>query len=117
VTDMLTPVDTQLTPDQLERAIQVLTSKAIASSDPRESKEYAQAILAMAQAIVLLDPEVDTTGVPLEHHVDLERTRQDGALRLEQARQSAAAPTPSRRSVAVRRDAHGRATGYDVAEG
>lgn len=94
--------------NQALHAIEVMAGKAAGAESAAEAKDFGAASLAFAQMIVLLDPSRDATGVPLDHHVALEQQRQDGAARLERAKQQAAAPTPARRSLKVVRDGSGR---------
>jgi hypothetical protein len=79
-------------------AVQRCAEKASTAADTREAAEALKAALAGAQAIVVLDPTLSQSGVPLDHELALEQTRQDGMLALEQARAAAAAPTPAKQS-------------------
>lgn len=82
--------------DALLRAVRVMAENAATEDSAAEAKDYAAAALSLAQAIVVLDPNLTSDGVPLEHEVAMEQTRQDGQQRLERARQAAAAPTPGK---------------------
>lgn len=94
---------------------------AMATDSAGEAKDFAAACLSLAQAIVVLDPNLTSQGEPLDHQIALETARatgqlaieqQRGANALEQAKAAAAAPTPAR-SVRVKRDAQGRAQSYE----
>jgi hypothetical protein len=77
-------------------AVQRCAEKASTAADTREAAEALKAALAGAQAIIVLDPGLNQQGVPLDHELALEQTRQDGMLALEQARAAAAAPSPAK---------------------
>lgn len=109
----------------LLNALEQLATKAAGATDTREQHEAAKGALALAQAIVVLDPELDGQGSSLQHQIALEevrgaqqvaveRTRGENALA--QAREAARAPSPAR-SVQVKRDSNGRASQYDVTGG
>lgn len=93
----------------LVQAIYVAARISAAATDTREMDEAAKAALGFAQAIVLLDPTLSTEGVPLAHQVALQQMQGDQAL--QQAKQRAAAPTPSR-TISVKRDGKGQAAQY-----
>lgn len=95
---------------------------ASAGDSAGEAKDFAAACLSLAQAVVVLDPNLTATGEPLDHQLALETTRaagqlaieqQRGANALEQAKAAAAAPTPAK-SINVKRDQAGRTSGYEV---
>lgn len=94
----------------------VLTREAAMDQSGAEAKDRAQAVLAFAQAIVVLDPTLNQQGIPLAHEVVMEQVRQDGQERLEKARQSAAAPTPKKRKLSISRDGNGRMASAEVQE-
>jgi hypothetical protein len=98
----MTQVDPQDVTNELLRAVKISASKANAAQDMRETAEGARAALAFAQALVILDPTLGQDGVPLDHQ-----------LALEDARASAAAPSPAR-SVRVKRDEQGRASSFET---
>jgi hypothetical protein len=94
---------------------------SMAGGSAGEAKDFAAACLSLAQAIVVLDPNLAEGGIPLDHQLEMERTRganqvaleqTRGANALEQAKAQAAAPTPAR-SIQVKRDGSGRATSYE----
>ena len=109
----------------LLNACKVMADNCAGSQDMREAQESAKAALNLAQAIVVLDPELDGQGTPLAQQLMVEQERAAGAIALErtrgenalaQAREAARAPTPQR-SVQVKRDSNGRAASYDVTGG
>lgn len=76
-------------------AMLVITRKASMASSMAEAKDAASAVLSFSQAIVVLDPALNQQGVPLEHELAMEAQRQDGARKLEEVKQAAAAQAPS----------------------
>lgn len=113
----MVPPDPHEVTDALLRACQVAAEQASTAQDTREISEAAKAALAFAQAIVVLDPGLTATGEPLQHALDMEGARQQGALAiehlrgehaLEQAKLAASAPTPSK---SITRDNAGRISG------
>lgn len=109
--------------EALLQAIKVAAQVSATATDTREMDEGGKAALNFAQAIVLLDPNLNTEGSPLGHEMALAQLQhehamaqgaQEGQLAIQQAKAAAAAaPTPSR-SISVKRDSAGRAAGYDV---
>lgn len=100
-------------------AATALSTKASGADSAAEAKDFAQGVLFLAQAIVVLDPSLSQGGTPLAHDVALEqargRTQQSvaaiqsdaqvkvAALQAEatrHARETAAAPSPAREKVA-----------------
>jgi len=104
-------VDPEAVVQAMLQAIQNAANHANTATDSRDLQAASDAALKFAQAIVLLDPSLDPQGVPLSHHVGVEKLKGEQAL--EQARMKSAAPTPSKR-VRVHRDQNGRAQGYEV---
>jgi hypothetical protein len=110
----------------LLRATRQCAEKAAMGNAAAESKDFAQAALAAAQAFVVLDPAADASGVPLTHQLTLERERGQIAIEqerirgenaLKQAQERAAAPTPRKsKTVNVRRDEQGRPAAYRLEE-
>jgi hypothetical protein len=101
----------------LLRAARQCAEKAAMGNAAAESKDFAQAALAAAQAFVVLDPAADASGVPLTHQLVMERERGQLALEqerirgenaLRQAQERAAAPTPAKRRMVARRSPEGR---------
>jgi hypothetical protein len=114
------------------RGLRVSAENISGESSSEEAKDWADTVLKLAQAIVVLDPQVSQGGTPLAHdvamktidhetqkavatihgqtQVQVEQVRGENQLR--QAREVAAAPTPSKK-LAVRRDGAGRMTGID----
>lgn len=111
------PVDFEEVANQLAIAIRMAGARAAMVDDPREFKELAEGALKFAQAIVVLNPELDASGIPLEHQTEMERLRLDGQERLERARAQAAAPTPSKRRRLTMRRSDGSTANIDVEEG
>lgn len=105
----IVPEDASVGVDALLRAVRVMAQKAAMDPSAQEAKDYGAACLSFAQAIVVLDPDLNQQGVPLAHEVALEQQRQDGLARLEQVRQAAGAPTPKNRKL-VRKDHEGKVT-------
>ena len=101
----------------LLRAIKICGELAGGQDSAAESKDYAAAAKALADAYVVLDPAVDGTGVPLDHQLGLEATRQEGQLRLEEARARQAGPAQTRREVKIKRDQYGRTESIGMEEG
>ena len=91
---------TGATPEECVNALMFgvasLSRKSAQNPSAAEAKDYAQAALALAQTLVVMDPNSTADGVPLEHELELEMERQDGQARLEEARQAAAAPKTKR---------------------
>jgi hypothetical protein len=83
---------------QLDAAL-LLATKAAGAVSAQEAKDFAQASMSLAQAVVVLDPSLDQQGIPIAHQVELEKTRQDGQAQLERVRQAAAKPTPKKRTI------------------
>lgn len=51
----------------IRRSLQVANAGVQASNDPREAKEWAAAVLALSQSLVILDPKlVAPQGVPID---------------------------------------------------
>ena len=73
----------------LSEAINLCASKASGSGSAAEAKDFMQAALYGAQAVVIMDPARDQGGVPLEPERQMERVRK-------QAQSSSAAPSPGR---------------------
>lgn len=114
------------------RAVRQAAENAAGQKSSEEAKDWADTALKFAQAIVILDPSVSQGGTPLQHdivmkgidhetqkavaeihgqtQVQVEQVRGENQLR--QAREVAAAPTPSKK-LAVRRDGTGRMTGIE----
>src|SRR5689334_2295923 len=87
------------------RAADFLAKKAGGAEDTREAAEAAKAVLALAQAVVVLDPELDGQGVSIERQIALTAAQTAGSIaqehvrgqnQLEQARLRASAPTPAK---------------------
>jgi hypothetical protein len=109
----IVPVTLEEVQQELLRAIKAAAVNGSTANDSREMDEAAKAAKNFADAYVVLDPAVDGTGVPLQHQVQLEQLRQEGAQRLEEAKSRQSAPETKKRRVSIRRDQHGRATGYE----
>lgn len=122
--DGMVPVDHDAVINDLMNAIQQCATAGAMQASAAEAKDFGQAALFYAQALVVLDPSVSQGGTPIAHDLALETQRGANAVALEQvrgdnalkqAREVAAAPTPAKRkSVSVRRDQHGRAQSYSV---
>jgi hypothetical protein len=94
--DPMVPEDPADGVNALLRAIRLMAEKASMDPSAAEAADYANAALRFSQAIVVLDPNLTSDGVPLAHELAMEQQRQDGQERLERARQAAAAPTPGK---------------------
>lgn len=127
------PVMTQVDPmagvNEMLRAIQSCGTKASGATSAAEAKDFAAAALSFAQAIVVLDPSLSQGGTPLQHDATLEQIRGQtqenvatiqgqhavqleqlrGQHALQQAKATAAAPTP-RKKMTINRE-NGRMTG------
>lgn len=90
------------------RTATILAQKAAGDDSAAEAKDYAQAVLFLAQAVAVLDPNKTQTGTPLDHEIKMEQLKQQGALNqqaathqheLQKAKQhamaQAAAPSPA----------------------
>lgn len=86
-------------------AAEQLARAAGASTSAAEAKDFAQAVLAFAQALAVMNPQTDVNGVPLEHHENLARISKPEPV------QSA-----TNKRVTSRRDAKTGTTTYDVEE-
>lgn len=113
--------DPQETLDALLNAVKVAAQIGSGAEDQRENQECAKAALAYAQAWAILHPQLDPSGLPLDHHIQMENTRGGIQLALEQqrgenalavAKEAARAPTPVK-SIKVNRDQTGRASSYE----
>jgi len=90
-------VDPEVVVHAMFQAILNAANAANTANDARDLQSASDAALKFAQAIVLLDPQLDPQGVPLSHHTALEQMR--GQQALEQVRAQAAAPSPAKRST------------------
>lgn len=138
LSDGTNPVDPALVTNHLLNAILQAATKAASTGSGAEAKDYLDAALKGAQAVVVLDPSMSQGGTPLEHDIVMkgiegqtaqeiahiqrqaavEVEQQRGQNAIEQAREAAAAPTPSKtKTVSVSRDGSGRASSYNVSEG
>lgn len=130
-------VDPAMVTNALLNAVHQAAVAASSDKSGAEAKDWAQAALNLAQAIVVLDPSLSQGGTPLAHdmamksldgetqqavaqihgqtQIAVEAQRGENAVR--QANEAAKAPTPSKtKDVNVRRDASGRATDYKMTE-
>lgn len=82
--------------NELLQSLLNCANHANTATDSRDLQAAADAALKLAQALVLIDPTLDPQGVPLSHHTALEEMRGQNAL--EQVREKAAAPSPSKQS-------------------
>jgi N-acetyl-beta-hexosaminidase len=115
----MVPPNPQETLDALLNAVKVAAQIGSGAEDTREFAESSKAALAFAQAWAILHPQLDPSGMPLDHHIQMEQERGQNALALELARGdnavkvaevSARAPTPVK-SLKVQRDTTGRISG------
>lgn len=130
LSDGTVQVDPALVTNSLLNALQQVTSAAASSGHSgAEAKDFAAAALSLAQAIVVMDPSLSQGGTPLAHDVAIkqidsqtqtttaaiqaeamvqaEHIRGQNAVRA--AKETAAAPTPSKKITINRED--GRMTG------
>ena len=64
---MVAPPSMEQTEADVKRSLQVANAGLQPSSDPREAKEWAAAVLSLAQALVIMDPQlVAPQGVPID---------------------------------------------------
>lgn len=64
---MVDAPDLKATQDDIQRSLDVANKGVQASKDPREAKEWAQAVLALSQSLVIVDPKlVAPQGVPID---------------------------------------------------
>jgi hypothetical protein len=114
-------------------AVQRAAESGSGSDHMQDMNDGSKAALAYAQAFAILNPQLDPSGLPLDHHIQMEITKGQNSLAiaqqqgadahklevtrgqnaLAQAKEAARAPTPAK-SVQVRRDSTGRAQSYDV---
>lgn len=89
----------------LLNACKQMADHAAGAADTREGAEAARAALALAQAVVVLDPELDGQGVSIERQIALTAAQATGQAHVEevrganalaQARERASAPTPAK---------------------
>jgi hypothetical protein len=70
---------------------ETLTRKSAGTQSAAEAKDFSQAVLNMAQSLVILDPELAQGGTPLEHDLALEAERNVGKVATESIKADAAA--------------------------
>lgn len=116
------PIDPELVKNAVLNALhQVASGAASATHSAAEAKDYADAVLKLAQSMVILDPTLSQGGTPLQHDIVLkgmdgetqttlaainaqaqvETEKVRGEFNKDAAKQRAAAPTPSRSAVAT----------------
>lgn len=110
-----TQVGQQLIDASLQTALETV-EKMRALQSGAEADAFAGSVLKLAQVVALLDPTRDTQGVPLDHQLEMQKMKAAAELEKEKERSKAAAqtPGPSKKTVSVRRDQHGRANSYSV---
>lgn len=134
----MVPEDPSAVTQALLRAARVAAENAAAVESGAEAKDFGQAALNFAQAVVVLDPSLSQGGTPVAHDIALEQIRGQtqqnvaqiqgdhavavenvrGAHALRAAKETAAAPTPAKRkTVSVQRDEHNRMSSATVSEG
>lgn len=86
-------------------AAEQLARQAGASSSAAEAKDFSAAVLSLAQALAVMNPQTDVNGVPLEHHE-----------RLASIGKPEPAESAKKKRVTSRRDARTGTTTYDVEE-
>jgi hypothetical protein len=124
-------MDPAMVTDALLRAAENAATKSL-TAQGQDCKDFATAALNLAQAVVVLDPQLSQGGTPLEHDIALKSIDHETQARvatiqgqtavaveqvrgqnaLAQAKETAAAPTPRKR-VTVNRE-NGRMTGMEV---
>jgi hypothetical protein len=124
LSDGTNPVDPALVTNHLLNAIMQAAVNASSTHSGAEAKDYLDAALKGAQAVVVLDPGLSQGGTPLEHDVAMKALEGDtqqqiahiqrqGAVEVEeqrgvnalaQARVTAAAPSPAKK-LSIHRDA------------
>lgn len=112
------PVDRDEVSQELLRAIRTAASNVTTEQNSAaEAQSWAAAAKALADAFVVLDPTLDTTGVPLVdqrlHEMAMAAQEQNHKTQLEQVRAQQDAPAQKRRKIKISRDTAGRATGYE----
>jgi hypothetical protein len=114
----LEPVDRVEVAQELLRAIRAAaTNVTTESNSAAEAQSWATAAKSLADAFVVLDPTLDTTGVPIVdqqvHELAMAAQEQDHKMQVERVRAQQAAPAQKRRKIKISRDNAGRATGYE----
>lgn len=116
------PIDPETVKNAVLNALQqAAMGAASATHSGAEAKDYADAVLKLAQSIVILDPSLSQGGTPLQHDIVLkgmegetqttlaainaqaqvETEKVRGEYSKDAAKERAAAPTPSRSAVAT----------------
>jgi hypothetical protein len=103
---------------ELLRAIKAAaTNVTTESNSAAEAQSWAAAAKSLADAFVVLDPTLDTTGVPVVdqqlHEMTMAAQEQDHKTQLEKIRAQQAAPAQKRRSMKINRDQNGRMAGIE----
>lgn len=132
LSDGTNPVDPALVTNHLLNAIMGAAINASSTQSGAEAKDFLDAALKGAQAVVVLDPSLSQGGTPLDHDIVMkgmegeaqqqiahiqrqaavEVEQQRGVNALAQAKETAAAPTPSKRITINRSD--GSSTSAEV---
>lgn len=95
----------------LETAVSLVAKMKMLDSGA-EAKDFAAAVLDLAQVVTLLDPTRDEKGVPLDHELSLQK--QAGEQELEKVKASASAQAGApKKKLTVKRDGDGRAASYE----
>jgi len=122
-------VDPAMVTNAILNAMEQCATAAAGTNSGAEAKDFLQAALFGAQAVVVLDPSLSQGGTPLEHDLALEQLRGQtqqnvaaiqgeaqkhvadvqAASQLRAAKETAAAPTP-RKKLTINRE-NGRMTG------
>lgn len=108
----LTPVQREEVAQELLRAIKAAaTNVTTESNSAAEAQSWATAAKSLADAFVVLDPTLDTTGVPVVdqqlHEMTMAAQEQAHKTELEQVRAQQAAPAQKRRKLSMNRNAAG----------
>lgn len=91
----------------LLRGIDALAKKATTEENGAEAKDYANAAKLLADAYVVLDPELDVQGVPLEFQAAEHAADRAHKEELERVRAQQAAPAQKRRKLKMTRSDSG----------
>jgi hypothetical protein len=87
---------------ELLRGIERAVSDFLTQNSQTPMEASAKSALDFAQAYVILNPSLDSTGIPLEHEVGMTKMNHDHEAEMEKLKnihakqQAAAAPTPAK---------------------
>lgn len=110
---LMVPEEREVVAQRLLAGIRVMADKVATEENGAEAKDYANAAKLLADAYVVLDPELSVEGVPLAHQAAeaaLDRAHKE---ELERVRAQQAAPAQKRRKLKMTKTAGG-GTDYEM---